>query len=122
MSAAAPELLPADAVKRALVAACDHSGGLRAFARRTGLTHSLVSQTLSGEREVGAAIANALGFALTPRFVQVRPPWWTGGAAPGERLRPADGPSPETHALPGETTVPHRSTSSSTPRGAGCLA
>jgi len=47
---------------------------MRAWSRRHGVPVSLVSETLSGRRAPGEAIANALGFLFMPAFLPVRSP------------------------------------------------
>jgi hypothetical protein len=62
----------AGAIRRLLFEHCEQAGGMRAWSRRHGVPVSLVSETLSGRRPPGEAIANALGFLFVPAFLPVR--------------------------------------------------
>lgn len=84
----------AEAIRSLLFAQCEQAGGLRAWARRHGVPVSLVSETLSGRRPPGEAIANALGFLCVPAFLPVRPAPVPTPSCPGSAPRAAT-------ALPG---------------------
>ena len=66
------ETLTAAQLRAVLLAECERAGGQNAWARKVGLTSSLVSMTLTGARDISTSIANALGYAVQPRFVPMR--------------------------------------------------
>lgn len=64
--------MTAQDIRNMLFTACERAGGQRAWSRETGIPVSLVSQTLSGQREPADAVANGLGFFRVVSFVPVR--------------------------------------------------
>ena len=45
---------------------CDNAGAQSAFARKHGVSETLVSLTLAGKKPVGKTIARALGYGKIP--------------------------------------------------------
>lgn len=68
----APRPISKAELLKALVTACEQAGGQRAFAAKMAVSPALVSLTLSGAREVGPAILNALGLMPVTMYVPVR--------------------------------------------------
>lgn len=59
-------------IKRELSRQCEKWGEKSALARRAGIPASLISDVISGRREVNEAIANALGYMVPAFFVPAK--------------------------------------------------
>lgn len=62
----------ADQLRSELVTQCKHAGGVRQFALAKGVSHTLVSLTLSGAREPAETIANAVGFMRLVSYIPIK--------------------------------------------------
>ena len=54
-----------------LFEACQNAGGQGNFARQHGIPQSILSEVLSGKRDVPETIANALGYVRTVVFRKI---------------------------------------------------
>lgn len=59
-------------LRERLSAECERIGGVRAFARATGASASVVSAVRSGARPMEPAIANALGYVVVTQYRRCR--------------------------------------------------
>lgn len=63
-------LTPANAIA-ILRSQVEKAGGIAAFARGAGIPPSVVSETLSGRRDISEAVANAAGLVRVVRFLEI---------------------------------------------------
>lgn len=59
-------------IVRMLRTAVDEAGGVRKFADKRNISASLISDTLSGRRDVSTTIATTVGYMPVTRFEPIR--------------------------------------------------
>ena len=63
---------PVSEIRERLAEAVDLAGGQSAWARKTGVPRSTVSEVLSQKRDMPESIINALGYIVMPMCVPAR--------------------------------------------------
>jgi len=59
-------------MRSVLADAVDLAGGQRAWAAKTGIQQSIISETINGKREVSEPIINALGYVVQTICIPMR--------------------------------------------------
>ncbi|MCC6105921.1 hypothetical protein [Acetobacter sp.] len=63
---------PVEEIRNRLADAVDLAGSQSAWARKTGISRSIVSEVLSQKRDIPESIINALGYIVRPMCVPAR--------------------------------------------------
>nr|WP_279184704.1 hypothetical protein [Acetobacter syzygii] len=63
---------PVEEIRSRLADAVDLAGGQSAWARKTGIHRTTVSEVLSQKRDIPESIINALGYIVRPMCVPAR--------------------------------------------------
>lgn len=61
-------------IRALLFAACEQAGGIRKFAMQRGISPSLISAALNGDRDISSTVAIAVGYMPVTRFEPIKRP------------------------------------------------